>query len=71
VLPRRLGTFFAPCFKNEFGLTAREYIQQERLKTVRQLLIDPPCTLFEGVSHFIWVVKKLLLATCRASGGGW
>lgn len=59
-------TFFR-CFKNEFGLTALEYIQQERIKAVRQLLLDPQCTLaevcartgFQDMSHFIRVVKKL------------
>ena len=54
-------------FKNEFGLTAFEYIQQERIRTVRQLLLNPQCTLsevcvrteFQDMSHFNRVVKKL------------
>ncbi|GAB3581029.1 AraC family transcriptional regulator [Hymenobacter daeguensis] len=58
---------FFRCFKSEFGLTALEYIQQERIKTVKHLLSDPRHTLteicfqagFQDMSHFIRIVKKL------------
>jgi AraC-like DNA-binding protein len=58
---------FFCCFKNEFGLTALEYIQQERIKTAKALLLDPRNTLtnvcfrtgFQDMSHFIRIVKKL------------
>lgn len=58
---------FFRCFKNEFGLTALEYIQQERIKTAKALLLDPRNTLtdvcfrtgFQDMSHFIRIVKKI------------
>ena len=58
---------FFRCFKNEFGLTALEYIQQERIQLVKNLLPDPRHTLadvcglagFQDMSHFIRVVKRL------------
>lgn len=59
---------FFRCFKNEFGLTAIDYIQQERIKNAQRLLAtDPKVTLlevcllsgFQDMSHFIKVMKKI------------
>ena len=58
---------FFRCFKTEFGLTAIEYIQQERIKAAKLLLQNPRNTLtdvcfrtgFQDMSHFIRIVKKL------------
>lgn len=59
--------YFFGCFKNEFGLTALEYIQQERIRAARLLLQNPRNTItevcfrtgFQDRSHFIRIVKKL------------
>lgn len=62
---------FFRCFKNEFGLTALEYIQQERIRVTKDLLLDPRHSLadvcglagFQDMSHFIRIVKRLTGAT--------
>ncbi len=62
---------FFRCFKSEFGLTALEYIQQERIRVAKDLLLDPRHTLaevcalagFQDMSHFIRIVKRLTGAT--------
>lgn len=54
------------CFKSEFGLTALEYIQQERIRMVKHQLSNQRHTFtescfrtgFQDMSHFIRIVKK-------------